>query len=137
MASYYQINFVEESKSRLFGEGIIRLFKKGQRHSNPRQLPAHAFARRNFHETSKKRQANQKTHGLPQERLAVLVQLPKHMGRTEKPIKKEKPLETSQIWEKLKELLIKKLRAEIDFSIVKMVIFHISTEVFRVDVEKF
>ena len=67
----------------------------------------------------------------------MLVQLPKHMGRTEKPIKQEKPLETSQIWEKLKELLIKKLRAEIDFSIVKMGIFHIPTEVLRVDVEKF
>ena len=59
------------------------------------------------------------------------------MGRTEKTIQQEKPIQKSQIWEELKELRIKKLRAEIDFSMDKMVSCHIPMETLRADVEKF
>ena len=59
------------------------------------------------------------------------------MGRTEETIQQEKPIQTSQTWEKLKELRIKKLSAEIDFSINKMVGCHIPMEALRTGVEKF
>ena len=42
------------------------------------------------------------------------------MGRTEETIQ-EKPIQKPETWEELKEQQIKKLRAEIDFSIDKMV----------------
>ena len=83
----------------------------------------------------KKRQANQKTHGWPQGQPPV--QLPKYMGRTEEKIQQEKPIQTSQTWEELKELRIKKHRAEIDFSIDKMVSCHIPMGTLRADLEKF
>ena len=59
------------------------------------------------------------------------------MGRTEETIQQEKPIQTSQTWEELKELRIKKLNAEIDFSVNKMVGCHIPMEALRTDVEKF
>ena len=59
------------------------------------------------------------------------------MGRTEKAIQQEKPIQKSQTWEELKELRIKKLRAEIDLSIDKTVSCHIPMETLRADVEKF
>ena len=58
------------------------------------------------------------------------------MGRTEKVILQKKPLQTSETWEELKKPQIKKLGAEIDFSINKMVSCHISMETLRADVEK-
>ena len=58
------------------------------------------------------------------------------MGRTEKAIQQEKPIQKSQTWEELKELRIKKLRAEIDLSIDKMASCHIPMETLRADVEK-
>ena len=58
------------------------------------------------------------------------------MGRTGKTIQQKKPLQTSKTWEKLKEPQIKKLRAEINFSINKMVNCHIPMETLRADVEK-
>ena len=59
------------------------------------------------------------------------------MGRTEETIQEEKPIERSQTWEDLKELQIKKLRAEIDFSINKMVSCHIPMATLRANVERF
>ena len=76
-----------------------------------------------------------KTHGWPQGH--PTVQLPKYMGRTKKTIQQEKPIQKSQTWEELKELRIKKLRAEIDFSIDTMVSCHIPMETLRANVEKF
>ena len=67
----------------------------------------------------------------------VTVQLPKHMGRTEKTVQQKKPLQTSETWEELKELQIKKLLAEINVSINKMVSCHIPMETLRAEVEKF
>ena len=84
-----------------------------------------------------KRQTNQKTHGWPKGHPTVTVQLPRHMGRTEKTIQQEKLLQTSQTWEKLKELRMKKDLADIDFSINKMVSCHIPMETLRADFEKF
>ena len=78
---------------------------------------------------------NQKTHGWPQKH--PTVQLPKYMDRTEKTIQQEKPIQKWQTWKEMKELRIKKLRAEIDFSIDKMVSCHIPIETLRADVEKF
>ena len=46
-------------------------------------------------------------------------------------------MQKSQTWEELKQLRIKKLRAEIDFSIDKMVSCHIPMETLKADVEKF
>ena len=83
----------------------------------------------------KKRQANQKTRGWPQEH--PTVELLKYMGRIKKTIHQEKPWQTSQTWEELKELRIKKLRPEIGLSIYKMVSCHIPMEILRADVEKF
>ena len=49
----------------------------------------------------------------------------------------EKPIQKSETWEELKEWQIKKLCAEIDFSIDKMVSCrHIPMETLRVEVEK-
>ena len=59
------------------------------------------------------------------------------MGRIEKTVQQKKPLQTSETWEELKELQIKKLRAEIDFSINNMVSYHIPMETLRAEVEKF
>ena len=59
------------------------------------------------------------------------------MGRTEETIQQEKSIQTSQTWEELKELRIKKLRAETNFSIDKIVSCHIPMENLTVDVEKF
>ena len=59
------------------------------------------------------------------------------MGRTEETIQQEKPIQISQTWEGLTELRIKKLHAEIDFSIDKMASCHIPMETLRTDVEKF
>ena len=59
------------------------------------------------------------------------------MGRTEKTVQQKKPLQTSERWEELKEPQIKKLGAEIDFSINKMVNCHIPMETLRAEVEKF
>ena len=59
------------------------------------------------------------------------------MDRTEKTIQQEKPIQKSETWEELKELRIKKLRAEIDFSINKTVNCHIPMETLTADVEKF
>ena len=81
--------------------------------------------------------ANQKTHGWPQGHPTVTVQLPKHMGRTKKTIQQKKPLQSWETWEEPKEPQIKKLRAEIDFSINKMVSRHIPMETLRAEVEKF
>ena len=67
----------------------------------------------------KKWQANQKIHGWPQEH--PTVQLPKYKDRTEETMQQEKPIQKSQTWEELKEVQIKKLHTEIDFSIKKMV----------------
>ena len=58
------------------------------------------------------------------------------MSRTEKIIQQKKPLQTSETWEELKEQQIKKLRAEIGFSINKMVSCHIPVETLRAEVEK-
>ena len=59
------------------------------------------------------------------------------MSRIEKTIQQKKPLQTSKTWEELKEPQIKKLRAEIDFSINKMVSCHIPMETLRAEVDKF
>ena len=59
------------------------------------------------------------------------------MGRIEKTVQQKKPLQTSETWEELKEPQIKKLRAEIDFSINNMVSYHIPMETLRAEVEKF
>ena len=59
------------------------------------------------------------------------------MARTEKTIQQEKPVQKSETWEELKELPIKKLRAEVDFSIDKMVSCHIPMETLGADMEKF
>ena len=59
------------------------------------------------------------------------------MGRIEKTVLQKKPLQTSEILEELKEPQIKNLRAEIDFSINKMVSCHIPMETLREEVEKF
>ena len=59
------------------------------------------------------------------------------MGRNEKTVQQKKPLQTSETWEELKEPQIKKLRAEIDFSINNMVSYHIPMETLRAEVEKF
>ena len=56
------------------------------------------------------------------------------MDRIEKPIQQKKLLQT---WEELKELQIKKLCAEIDSSINKMVSYQIPLETLREDVEGF
>ena len=74
------------------------------------------------------------THGWPQGH--PTLPLPKYMSRTEESIQ-EKPIQKSETWEELKERQIKKLRAEIDFSINKMVSCHISMETLRADVEQF
>ena len=59
------------------------------------------------------------------------------MGRNKKIIQqKHHLLQTSETWEELKEQQIKKLRAEIDFSINKMVSCHIPVETLRAEVEK-
>ena len=74
------------------------------------------------------------THGWPQGH--PTLPLPKYMSRTEESIQ-EKPIQKSETWEELKERQIKKLRAEIDFSINKMVSCrHIPMETLRVEVEK-
>ena len=99
----------------------------------------------------KKRQANQKTHGWPQGH--PTVQLPKYMGRTEeaiqeKPIQKSEKngrnwkndgsIQKSEKWEELKERRIKKLCAETDFSIDKIVSCHYTPlETLRVQLAKF
>ena len=49
---------------------------------------------------------------------------PKYMDRTVEIIQQEKPIQTTQTWEELRELRIKKLRAEIDLSIDKIVLSH-------------
>ena len=59
------------------------------------------------------------------------------MDRTIKTIQQKKLLQKSQTWEELKELQIKKLCAETDFSINKMVSCHVPMETLRVDLEKF
>ena len=60
------------------------------------------------------------------------------MGRNKKIIQqKHHLLQTSETWEELKEQQIKKLRAEIDFSINKMVSCHIAMEILRAEAEKF
>ena len=59
------------------------------------------------------------------------------MDRTEKTVQQKKPLQTSGTWEELKEPQIKKLCAEIDFSINNMVSYHILMETLRAEVEKF
>ena len=61
-----------------------------------------------------------------------------YMGRTEETTIQEKPIQKSETWEELKEQRIKKLRAERDFRIDKMVSCrHISMETLRIEVEKF
>ena len=59
------------------------------------------------------------------------------MGKTEETIQLEKPIQKSKTCEELKELQIKKLRAEIDFSMDKVVSCHIPMATLRGDVEKF
>ena len=59
------------------------------------------------------------------------------MGRAEKTIQQENPLQKLTTWEELKELRIRKRLAEIDFSIDKMVSYHIPMERLRVDMKKF
>ena len=59
------------------------------------------------------------------------------MDRTIKTNQQKKLLQKSQTWEELKELQIKKLRVETDFSINKMVSCHVLMETLRVDLEKF
>ena len=59
------------------------------------------------------------------------------MGRTEETIQQEKPIQKSQAWEEAKELRIKELRAEIVFSIDKMVSCHIPMATLRADMETF
>ena len=46
-------------------------------------------------------------------------------------------MQTSQTWQQLKELRIKKRRTEMDFSMNKMVSCHIPMETLRADLEKF
>ena len=58
------------------------------------------------------------------------------MGRIEKTAQQKKPLQTSETWEELKEPQIKKLHAEIDFSINNMVSYHIPMETLKTEVEK-
>ena len=59
------------------------------------------------------------------------------MDITEKTIQQKKPLQTSETWEERKEQQVKKLRAEIDFSMNKMVSCHIPMETLREELEKF
>ena len=59
------------------------------------------------------------------------------MGRTEKKIQQKKPLQTSETSEEWKGPQIKKLRAEIDFSMNKMVSCHIPMETLTAEVENF
>ena len=60
------------------------------------------------------------------------------MDRTEETTQQEKPIQKSlQSWEELKLLPIKKLRAEIDFSIDKIVSYHIPLASLWEDVEEF
>ena len=94
----------------------------------------HASTKQKFYETSKN---DRPTKGpMAGHKGNPPVQLPKYMGRTEEKIQQEKPIKTSQTWEELKELRIKKLRPEIDFSIDKIVSCHIPMETLRADVEK-
>ena len=83
----------------------------------------------------KKRQANQKSHERPQGHRILL--LPKYMGRTKETIQQEKPMQNSHSREKLKDLWIKNLRVEIDFSIDKMVSCYIPMATLGAGVEKF
>ena len=59
------------------------------------------------------------------------------MDRTEKTVQQKKPLQTLETWEELKEPQIKRLCAEIVFSISNMVSCHIPMETLRAEVEKF
>ena len=59
------------------------------------------------------------------------------MGRIEETVQQEKPIQKWQTWEELKELWINKLRAEIGFSIDKMISCHIPMETLRTNVKKF
>ena len=67
----------------------------------------------------------------------VTIQLPKHMGGTEKTVQQKNPQHTSETCEELKEPQIKKLCAEIEFSINNMVSYYIPMETLRAEVEKF
>ena len=66
------------------------------------------------------------------------VQLPKYIRRTEETKIQEKTIQKSETQDKLKEQQIKKLWAEIDFSIDEMVsCCHIPNKNLRAEVEKF
>ena len=58
------------------------------------------------------------------------------MGRTEETKQQEKSMQKPQLWEELKEFWIKKFRAEIGFTINKIVSCHTPMVTQRVDVEK-
>ena len=104
------------------------------RHSNLRQTTRMLQLSENSMQY-KKTIGQLKTHGCPQGH--PTIQLLKYIGKTEETIQQEKPIEKPpQTWEKLKELWIKKLHADIDSSIDKMVSCHIPMATLRADVEK-
>ena len=112
--------FAEDTDSYLFGEELEDSLKKAKgRHYSLQALkpkpPIHASTKQKF----KKQQGH------------LTIQLTKHMGRIEKTVQQKKPLQTSETWEELKEPQIKKLRAEIDFSINNMVSYHIPMETLK------
>ena len=56
---------------------------------------------------------------------------------TELKKQQEEAIQTSQTWEELKEVRIKKLCAEMDFSIDQMVSCHIPIDTLQADMQKF
>ena len=132
--------FAEDTDSHLFGEELGDSLKRAKRRHyslqtlKPRTNFPHASTKQKFHKTSKNDRPTKSPMACHKYRWP---QLPKYMGRTDETIQQGKPIQASQTWEELKELQIKKLRAEIDFSINKMVSCHISMETLRADVEQF
>ena len=69
--------------------------------------------------------------------------MPQHIfsstrAELKKTTQQEKSIQKStETWEELKELRIKKLRAEVDFSIDKMLTRHIPMATIKADMEKF
>ena len=127
--------FAEDTHFHLFGEELEDSLKKAQRRHYSLQAlkpkpPAHASTKRKFNETSK----NDKPTKRP---MTGHKGTPQSQYNSPSTFQQKKPLQTSETSEERKGPQIKKLRAEIDFSMNKMVSCHIPMETLRAEVEKF
>ena len=132
--------FAEDTNSHLFGEELENALKAKGGHYSLQALkpkpPIHASTKRKFNEASKNDRPTKRPMASHKGTPLTQYNFPKHMGRIEKIAQQKKPLQTSETWEELKEPQIKKLHAEIDFSINNMVSYHIPMETLRAEVEK-